>query len=265
MEEVTVNTWEEFEERIKELESRKYDLLFRGQSNSNWKLETTLDRFVSPEMKMKLMDYYSIIYFAKPRIEAFIDKSWNIPSPKEYAKRPKERRGFLFLSDDMPGYGYMTYLRHHRFPSPLLDWTSSPYIAAFFAFNRIDKNVENVSIYAFQEHIGQGKIATNQEPFINKFGGNVSTHKRHFLQQSQYTICTLKKDNDWYFAHHEDVAGRDKKQDLLWKFNIPSAERIKVLRKLDRFNINSFSLFGSEESLMDMIATKELLIKRKFD
>lgn len=264
MEEVTVKTWEGFEERIKALESREYDVLYRGQANSKavWKLETTLDRFGFPELK--LMDYYSIIYLAKPRIEAFIDKSWNIPSPKEYAKWLKERRDFLFLSD-MPGCDYMAYLRHYGFPSPLLDWTSSPYIAAFFAYNRIDKNVENVSIYAFQEHIGLGKIATNQEPFISSFGDYVSTHKRHLLQQSKYTICTLKKGNDWYFAHHEDVAGRDKKQDLLWKFNIPSAERIKVLRMLDRFNINSFSLFGSEESLMDMIATKELLIKRGFD
>ena len=96
MEEVTVKTWEGFEERIKALESREYDVLYRGQANSKavWKLETTLDRFGFPELK--LMDYYSIIYLAKPRIEAFIDKSWNIPSPKEYAKWLKERRDFLF-------------------------------------------------------------------------------------------------------------------------------------------------------------------------
>jgi len=30
----------------------------------------------------------------------------------------------------------MTRLRHHGFPSPLLDWPQSPYIAAFFAFNK---------------------------------------------------------------------------------------------------------------------------------
>lgn len=33
-------------------------------------------------------------------------------------------------------YGFMTRLRHHGFPSPLLDWPQSPYIAAFFAFNK---------------------------------------------------------------------------------------------------------------------------------
>lgn len=94
MEEVTIKTWEEFEERIKELESRKFDLLYRGQANFNWKLETTLDRFGFPELK--LINYYKTIYLAKRRIEAFIDKSWNIPSHEEYAKLLKERRGFLF-------------------------------------------------------------------------------------------------------------------------------------------------------------------------
>jgi len=43
----------------------------------------------------------------------------------------------------------------------------------------------------------------------------------------------------------------------LWKFVIPVSERKKVLEYLNCFNIKSFSLFGSEESLMESLAIQE--------
>ena len=44
----------------------------------------------------------------------------------------------------------------------------------------------------------------------------------------------------------------------LWKFTIPSSERTKVLQLLDSMNLNAYSLFGSEESLMDTVAFRAL-------
>jgi hypothetical protein len=52
-------------------------------------------------------------------------------------------------------------------------------------------------------------------------------------------------------------------QDLLWKFNIPTSERLKVLKFLDAHNLNAFSLFGSEESLMETMALRELEFREK--
>ena len=46
--------------------------------------------------------------------------------------------------------------------------------------------------------------------------------------------------------------------DVIWKFNLPATERLKVLKLLDRSNINAFSLFQSEESLMETMAFREL-------
>ena len=52
-------------------------------------------------------------------------------------------------------------------------------------------------------------------------------------------------------------------QDVLWKFTIPACEKLKVLELLDEYNLNAYSLFGSEESLMETMALKEVHFKRK--
>ena len=90
----------------------------------------------------------------------------------------------------------------------------------------------------------------------------MATHRRHFLQQSDYTLCVIFR-NFWCFANHEDVFGRDDtRQDLLWKFNIPWTERLKVLSLLDAYNLNAFSLFDSEEALKETMALRELEFKK---
>jgi hypothetical protein len=64
---------------------------------------------------------------------------------------------------------------------------------------------------------------------------------------------------EWHFIEHEAVTRRDDaSQDYLWKFNIPWSERLNVLRLLDAYNLNAFSLFESEEALMQTLATREM-------
>ena len=84
------------------------------------------------------------------------------------------------------------------------------------------------------------------------------THKRHFLQQSDYTLCMVfKPSNEWHFAMHEDMFRlSEDHQDLLWKFNIPWSERLKVLKILDTYNLNAFSLLDSEECLVETMALR---------
>lgn len=66
-----------------------------------------------------------------------------------------------------------------------------------------------------------------------------------------------------YFASHERIFTHDSSdQDVLWKFNIPATERVKVLKHLDTYNLNAFSLFESEEALMETMALRHLDFKR---
>jgi hypothetical protein len=261
--EKNIKSWKHLVEELDKLEKSYGNLakrfLYRGQANSTWTLETTMER--SLKTPVSLSKYYLFAYSAKTMIETFTETTWDIPEPPNYNQWLKESNALSF--QPFPAYNYLAYLRHHGFPSPFLDWSASPYIAIFFAFNNCPRNVKHVSLYAFLEYVGYGKGTSTDQPQICVLGPYVKVHRRHFLQQSQYTICVEFDENGAIYTDHERVTRKnDDKQDMLWKFNIPVTERARVLGELNRMNINSFSLFGSEDSLVETISTNEI-IKRE--
>ena len=139
---------------------------------------------------------------------------------------------------------------------PLLDWSRSPYVAAYFAFANAGKDTNgSVSIFVLCER--NFKVSGNRMDVIHIFGPYVKTHRRHVLQQSQYTVC-LSFHDEWRFESYDLVFEEGPRQQAFcWKFTIPVSERSKVLALLDEHNLNAFSLFGSEESLMETLATRE--------
>ena len=245
MEEKHLNSWFEFENEIKNLEqfrreksgqaqARVPQLFFRGQSNSCWKLETTWERHYGN--KTKLYDYYKLISGVKDEIQALTNRSWVLPSLQEYNSW-LETYVSVGGGNGFPGFEYMTYLRHYGFPSPLLDWSKSPYIAAYFAFRNLDSKVEKVAMYAYLERIKDTKGGRVASPNIITRDKKVNSHKRHFLQQSCYSICTAGEKDEAYYCCHEDVFSQgSKRQDFLWKFTLPYSEQREALNRLDLYN-----------------------------
>ena len=271
-----LRNWEEFEEKLKELQEKAPDerrpdhvpFLYRGQEDSCWPVTTTLERSPDGLVSMPFLNYYLSIYRAKHAIESYTEKSWDVPDPSG-VKNLTERVG-LFVSSTKEAFeawgqawSYMVHLRHYGFPSPFLDWPRSPYVAAFFAFRRPIMGVKKVSIYAYCETPNvrdHTKGFSSDQPEIQKLRKQYSpTHRRHFLQQCEYTMCVRNREREWLFVPHEEVFQRDDlNHDVLWKFSLPATERLKALKLLDRSNINAFSLFQSEESLMETMAFREL-------
>lgn len=214
-----VKTWGDFEEKIQQLKTANPGLLlFRGQTDSRWPLETTLER--SSERKFLVRKYYRLMSIIKPQVETFTDSKWDdVPKYEEIEKLTNDYDTFdRTIGVGIPGYRYMVYLRHHGFPSPLLDWTRSHYVAAYFAFHKAFK--KNVSIYVYCDAPLRFKIHSSEHPQIHRLGPYVQSHRRHFLQQSEYTICTAFRDGQWYFVSHGEVFNRDRRpgqtrQDLL--------------------------------------------------
>jgi len=270
MEEKNLNSWSEFEIDVKNLEQLRREtsektkapiaqLFFRGQSNSCWKLETTWERFCRD--KTKLYDYYNLILNIKDELETKTNRKWDLPTLSQYNDWLE-----TFVSvgggNGFPGYEYMSYLRHYGFPSPLLDWSRSPYVAAYFACRNLDSKVEKVAIFAYLEHVG-AKIGHAASPNIVTRDKEVNTHARHSLQQSCYSLCTAGEKHDAHFCCHEDVFSQEsKRQDFLWKFTLLISEQRHVLRNLETKGINAYSLFGSEESLLETEFLREFFLKQ---
>ena len=251
-------TFEEFEKQATAiLEDHKNDLsnqnfdtrpvLFRGHGKASYKLQTSLERYSTKQYSGE--EYWYAMHKIKTAIETCTGKSLDFPN--KYSLHGDN------FDQALNEYAFMVYLRHHGFPSPFLDWTKSFYIAAFFAFRFAQTDEEpNVVIYSYDEGI---KIKRGQEATIKCLGPHVKTHKRHYNQQSKYTYCMKQVDGkDVYCNHEEAFARKDDEQDVLKKFIIPKTESPKILERLSMMNITAYSLFGSEESLLETLAYQEI-------
>jgi hypothetical protein len=251
-----LDSWEEFQrwaDFADPTREPRNDVLFRGQSDARWPLHTSLER---RSTITRVRDYLRLISEIQPAIETFTGGQFSMPEILQghQEEDPTEIDSMLHECRT-----YMAHLRHGGFPSPLLDWTKSPYVAAYFAFHNA-RHDGYVAIYAYRETSSYMKIQIgNAQPQIVTVGPNIKTHKRHFRQQSCYTMC-IKRENDQRFFSPHDAFFEQKnflRQDLLWRITIPASERLKVLRFCDKVNLNEFTLFDSEEGLLEMQAMRE--------
>ncbi|MCM5557296.1 FRG domain-containing protein [Pleomorphomonas sp. JP5] len=237
--------------------------LFRGQSDSQWGLKTSLERYLFPQKQPENIEIDVGVYFQQVRSI--------IPALNSLTGRKYER---TILAPDSRNTGWslstlelLYYLRHHGFPTPLLDWSRSYLVAAFFAFQSARDDCD-VAIYAYNETLIKSRGGWVGEAQINTLGPYVETHRRHYLQQSEYTVCMSEKgrnsEKTISFRNHEDAVKENPADHPMVKYIIDGKEKNSVLKKLDEANINAYTLFGSEESLMNMLAFREIASRRDY-
>jgi len=253
--------WNEFEDAaltlIRDTETRSQNgefmskAIFRGQGSATWDLCTTLDR--NPGIGERTMSaYHSRISAMLPSVQA----SYGVFTDLSRTINVESFQSFVGSEKSIRILEYMAYLRHYRFPSPLLDWSTSPYIASFFAY-RDDRLRDEIAIYAFQEYQTGTKGWWTGRPHIRGVGPNIRCDRMHIVQQRQYTVCLKEEDGVYSYASHQAAFEESKEgQDSLTKFVLPASERMGVLRKLDLMNVNAMSLFHNEEGLMETLSIR---------
>jgi hypothetical protein len=224
--------------------------LFRGHADSRWRLETTLERFI-PDEQITVNRYNSYLARAKPTVETITDRKWRLSRGL--------RLSHGALVDEPPSIEFMAYVRHHGYPSPLLDWSRSPYVALYFAFSKA-RNNQDTAVFVFIKAPEGVRSGSLRDPQICELSRLSTTHVRHISQQSRYTICVRNIEGDeWAYCSHElAMEPKDASQNSLQKITLPGSLRLEVLDKLDHMNINGYTLFNSEDGLMESLAFREI-------
>jgi len=229
-------------------------VLFRGHADSRWGLKTTLERFGHAE--------FPLLSYLRACSSARRFASNHLPAEIPFDEHCE--CGYEQSTTHFPNYEYLGFLRHHGFPSPLLDWTASPYVAAFFAFRSILPEVTTARIYLYRSHTSHGKMHSRTDPGLFIQGPFATIHERHAAQQCWYTISLkCRGDDECVITPHEAAFEYATQralvaQDSVEYCDLPVSERDEVLADLFAMNITPYTLFRTMDSLTETAAWRVL-------
>jgi hypothetical protein len=247
METCKLGSWDAFVDKVAGLTGTSTSTnsvpLFRGQKNAHWTLKTTLERYSTTLNSIRR--YNDCLLRIQPSL-ASSGSQWQ----ELEADLPEKFSPHL----PSPNYAFMCYVRERGFPSPLLDWSESPYVALFFAFRHATFD-EEVAIYVSQAVSGDGdaNVVSTPGPFLTVHGG-------HFMQHCRYTLAIKKINSEWFYCPHEEALARQSNDNPRSTFRItmPGYLKYDVLKRLHNMDINAYSLYGTEASLMEKLAFTEI-------
>jgi hypothetical protein len=177
-----------------------------------------------------------------------------------------QARGFIpasLLPDDPSTVEWWALMQHHGVPTRLLDWTTSPYVAAYFAVVQrwdVDGAIWLVHAHMLIDALVLGGIAveTALDPIASEAGGPHLVSPafasrrtdRMIAQQGQFTFgLNLLCDQERAMSEAVRTAGLSSADTLYSKVTIPRRLKPEFLDQLRAMNVSANALFPGLDGL----------------
>jgi len=262
-EHIQLNSWKGFKEFIDK--ERSLNFIYRGQSDSAWELQTTIERANFGETTFDIED--------------------------ELLKDFKKGLKFHLNNEITPNstLEYHSLLQHYGAPSRLLDFTKSPYIAAYFAFEQATKtdgqevaiwivdrlNLYQSAFYYFEKHFSltyDHDYNFDDQSFETVFYQSkemelsclfpvepLNQNVRYHLQQS---IFLALANPNMSLEEQLEFMRADLLHKTFKKVTIPATEKGVAIRDLIKMNINRATLFPGLDGFAKSLIVQYLNLKK---
>jgi hypothetical protein len=221
-------SWGEYKKFVSELDRTNKVIIFRGQSNNNQRLVTTYHR-------SGRADLFRYLGGDIPNLVRFI----NLIPPYKY---DLNKIGDL---DALLGL-----VQHHEYPTPFLDWTESPYIAAYFAYRKAknDQQTDKVRIFIFDtvpwvsfwQAIAQNTILIAPKPVIS-IHNLTSTNNNRAIRQKAVSVFSNIVDMEAFFDASKETGKLP--DSFFQRIDLPYSEKEAAMNDLLDMEISTATLF----------------------